>query len=244
MGRRLDALPTVSSGRYRDHWMVSDSEAGGTVASVGKLPAIASIAARVFREPGNARRAVVQLARGWWYKWWFPLRGMRFEAGRNLRASGRLHMRGPGRVVLGNNVQIDGVVTPWTYTAEAVIRIGSDSYVNGTRFGCAREISIGSRAILADARILDTDFHSTHIDRYDRSAPVRVAPVRLDDNVWVAAAAGILPGTTIGRNSVVAFGAVCAGAYPEGVIIAGNPARPIGPIPGAAGAAADGDGKE
>src|SRR5262245_11530387 len=182
-GRRLDALPTVSSNRYRDHRMVSDSEAGGTVASEGKLPAIASIAARVFREPGNARRAVVQLARGWWYKLWFPLRGLRFEAGRNLRASGRLHMRGPGRVILGDNVHIDGVVTPWTYSPDAVIHIGSDSYVNGTRFGCAREISIGRGAILADARILDTDFHSARVDRHEPKAPVRIAPVRLDENV-------------------------------------------------------------
>jgi acetyltransferase-like isoleucine patch superfamily enzyme len=137
-------------------------------------------------------------------------------------------------------VHIDGLVTPWTYTAEAIIIIGSDSYVNGTRFGCAREISIGRGAILADARILDTDFHSTHADRHDPTAPVRVRPVHIEENVWVAAAVGILPGTTIGRNSVVAFGAVCAGAYPEDVIIAGNPARPIGPIPGSAGATTDG----
>jgi acetyltransferase-like isoleucine patch superfamily enzyme len=210
------------------------------VAPLDRAPTVTSMVAQALREPGRARRAALQLARGWWYKLWFPLWGLRFQAGRNLRASGRLRIRGPGRVVLGDNVHIDGVVTPWTYTAEAVILIGSDSYINGTRFGCAREISIGRGAILADARILDTDFHSTRVDRHDPTAPVRVAPVRLEENVWVAAAAGILPGTTIGRNSIVAFGAVCAGAYPEDVIIAGNPARTIGPIPGSAGATTDG----
>ena len=226
--------------------MSGESEARRMVRPADKIlaPTVTSTLARALREPGRAERAALQLARGWWYKLWFRLRGLRFQAGRNLRASGRLRIRGPGRVVLGDNVHIDGLVTPWTYTAEAVISIGSDSYVNGTRFGCAREISIGRGAILADARILDTDFHSTRADRHDPTVPVRVVPVRLEENVWVAGAAGILPGTTIGRNSVVAFGAVCAGAYPGDVIIAGNPARPIAPIPGAAGATTRGDGKE
>jgi len=220
--------------------MNGESEARGTAAPVDKARTPTSALERALREPKRAGRAALQLTWGWWYKLWFPLRGLHFQAGRNLRISGRLCLRGPGRVVLGENVHIDGVVTPWTYTPEAVILIGSDSYVNGTRFGCAQNISIGRGAILADARILDTDFHSTRVDRHDPTAPVRVAPVRLDENVWVAATAGILPGTTIGRNSVVAFGAVCAGAYPEDVVIAGNPARPIGPIPGSAGATPDG----
>ena len=77
---------------------------------------------------------------------------------------------------------------------------------------------------------MDTDFHSTLRNRHDPDAPIRVAPVHIADNVWIAAAVGILPGTTIGANSVVGFGAVCAGDYPADVIIAGNPAVVIRPI--------------
>jgi acetyltransferase-like isoleucine patch superfamily enzyme len=113
----------------------------------------------------------------------------------------------------------------------AIIRVGSGSYVNGTRFGCQQEITIGPGAILADARILDTDFHSTRVNRHSADAPIRVAPIRIDENVWIAAAAGILPGTSIGRNSVVGFGAVCTGAYPADSIIAGNPAQVVGAVP-------------
>ncbi len=195
---------------------------------------MASLALRTLQDPVHAVRVSLWLARGWWCKFWYPLRGIRFTAGRNLRVAGRLVIRGPGRVIFGDNVRVEGLVTPWTCTREAVIRIGSDSFLNGTRFGCHREITVGARAILADARLLDTDFHSTHANRHDPSAPVRVAPIRLEENVWVAAAVGILPGTTIGRNSVVGFGAVCAGAYPADVIIAGNPARVVRPIPSAA----------
>ena len=186
---------------------------------------------RGLRNPGRALQAVLILARAWRYKAWCRLRGIRLETGRNFRISGRLIIRGPGRVVFGDNVLIDGVVTPWTYSADAVISVGSDSYVNGTRFGCQREIRIGERAILGDARILDTDFHSTLRNRHDPEAPIRVAPVHIEENVWVAAAVGILPGTRIGRNSVVGFGAVCAGSYPADVIIAGNPAVVVRSIP-------------
>ena len=186
---------------------------------------------RGLRNPGRAWRAVLIRARGWRCKAWCRLRGIRLETGRNFRISGRLVLRGPGRVIFGDNVLIDGVVTPWTYSEDAVISVGSDSYVNGTRFGCQREIRIGERAILGDARILDTDFHSTARNRHDPEAPIRVAPVHIEENVWIAAAVGILPGTTIGRNSVVGFGAVCAGSYPADVIIAGNPAVVIRPIP-------------
>ena len=193
---------------------------------------MASKFVRGLREPGHAARVVMVLARGWRYKLWYRLRGARFSAGRNFRVSGRIRLRGPGRVVIGDNVHVDGVVTPWTYSADAVISIGSDSYVNGTRFGCQREITIGPRAILAHARLMDTNFHSTHVDRHNPDAPVRVAPVRLGENVWVAGNAGLLPGTTIGSNSVVGFGAVCSGEYPPNVIIAGNPACVVRPVTG------------
>jgi acetyltransferase-like isoleucine patch superfamily enzyme len=189
---------------------------------------------RVLREPGHAARVLMVVGRGWRYKIWYRMRGVRFSAGRNFRVSGRLRLRGPGRVIMGDNVHVDGLVTPWTYSPDAVISIGSDSYVNGTRFGCQREITVGPRAILAHARIMDTNFHSTHVDRHSEDAPVRVSPIRLGENVWVAGSAGILPGTTIGDNSVVGFGAVCSGEFPSDSIIAGNPARVVRPVPGSA----------
>jgi acetyltransferase-like isoleucine patch superfamily enzyme len=183
---------------------------------------------RVVRRPGPAMRALIGLGRGHWYRFWYRCVGIRFSAGRNFRVHGRLKVRGPGRVVFGDNVRVEMLVTPYTHAPDALIEIGSDSFLNGTRFGCQQLIRIGPRAILADARILDTDFHPTDpARRHDPSAPVRVAPVILEENVWVAAAAGLLPGTQIGRNSVVGFGAVCSGVYPADSIIAGNPAKVI-----------------
>jgi acetyltransferase-like isoleucine patch superfamily enzyme len=186
-----------------------------------------TLLARARREPGVAVREGRAIIRGWWYRVWCRILRRRFKAGRNLRIDGRLVVRGPGAVVLGDNVRIGMTVTPWTYAADAVITIGNDSFVNGTSFACAREVRIGCRAILGRSSIMDTDFHSVRIDRHDRSAPIRVAPVILEDNVWIGAQAGILPGTRIGANSIVGFGAVCAGVFPSNVVIAGNPAKVI-----------------
>lgn len=66
-----------------------------------------------------------------------------------------------------------------------------------------------------------------HVWRHDPGGPVPTAPIILEENVWVGAAAGLLPGTRIGRNSVVGFGSVCTWDYPANAIIAGNPARVV-----------------
>ncbi len=184
--------------------------------------------------PGAAITEVVALARGRWTILWCRALGRRVSAGKHFRVAGRLVIRGPGRVVFGDHVNIERVVTPWTNTRDAVIEIGSHSYLNGTRFGCSERITIGPRAILSDASIADTNAHSTHVDRHNPDAPVRVSPVVLDENVWLGSAVGVLPGTRIGRNSVVGYGAVCAGTYPADSIIAGNPARVVKRVPGAA----------
>jgi acetyltransferase-like isoleucine patch superfamily enzyme len=186
-----------------------------------------ALIAHALREPWVAIREGRAILKGLRCRAWCRLRGVRLKAGRNLRIDGRLILRGPGAVVLGDNVRIGMTVTPWTYAADAVITIGDDSFVNGTSFACAREIRIGRRAILGRSSIMDTDFHSVRVERHDPGAPIRVEPVILGDNVWIAAQAGILPGTRIGANSVVGFGAVCAGVFPDNVVIAGNPAKVI-----------------
>lgn len=181
--------------------------------------------------PGRALEVLWSLAKGQWLKWWYPLRGIDFRAGRNFRVDGRLTIRGPGRVVFGDDVTIGMHVTPWTHAPDAVIEVGDGCFLNGTRFGCTERITLGDRVIVGEARILDTDYHSVRADRHSVEAPIRVRPVVLERNVWVGAAVGILPGTVVGENSVVGFGAVCSGRYPPDSVIAGNPARVVKSIP-------------
>lgn len=177
------------------------------------------------------------LAKGHLYRIYFRVRGIRFCAGRNFRVFGSLDVRGPGEVVIGENVAVYGRPTPWTYSREARIVIGDNVNLGPVEFGCVREIVIGSDSLVGRCNIMDTDFHSTRADRHSPDAPVRIAPVRIGTNVWIGQNVGILPGTRIGDNSVVSFGAVCAREYPPNSIIAGNPAKVAGKIPGAGEAA-------
>jgi len=52
-------------------------------------------------------------------------------------------------------------------------------------------------------------------------------PIVIGDNVWLGGGAIVLPGITIGRNTVVGAGAVVTRDLPADVVAVGNPARVI-----------------
>jgi acetyltransferase-like isoleucine patch superfamily enzyme len=131
----------------------------------------------------------------------------------------------------GDDVIVDGWTTPYTHSPEAVLRVGSRCFLNGTRFGVSKLVELGADGIFADARITDSDYHLTHAARRAPGLSAAVKPVWVGPNVWISAAAAVLKGARIGRDSVIAFGAVVTGEVPEGRLYGGNPARDIGPIP-------------
>lgn len=196
-------------------------------------PQASALLRRAAREPGAAVRAAIALLRGSCYLLWYRITGRRVRAGRHFKVFGSLKVRGPGEVTFGDRVTVLGDATPFTYGAEARIAVGSDVLLGSVRFGCAREIVIGDECILADCSISDTDHHSARADRRSASAPVRVAPVRLERNVWVGRQAAVLPGCTIGENSVISHGAVIMRSFGANIVIVGNPAKVAAPIPSA-----------
>ena len=204
---------------------------GGSFADTPPVRSTGALVGRALREPGRAVTYGLALAKGYWYRVILRILGRRFRAGTRFRVFGRLSVRGPGEVVFGDNVATWGRVNAWTYSADARLVAGDNVMMSGTRFACAREIRIGKDSILADASITDTDFHSTRVDRRSPSAPIRVAPIEIGDNVWVAAGAILLPGTAIGENSVVGAAAVCMRSYPANKVILGNPAKVVMPVP-------------
>lgn len=50
-------------------------------------------------------------------------------------------------------------------------------------------------------------------------------PVKIGNNVWIGSNAVILPGVTIGDNSVIGAGSVVTNDIPKNVIAVGNPCR-------------------
>ena len=56
------------------------------------------------------------------------------------------------------------------------------------------------------------------------------ARIRIGNNVFVGVSSIILPGSTVGDNSIVAAGSIVRGVFPSGVVIGGQPAKVIGTI--------------
>ncbi|HYA18973.1 MAG TPA: acyltransferase [Bryobacteraceae bacterium] len=146
------------------------------------------------------------------------------KIGRSLLLYGRLKIRGPGRVIIGDNVEIGMLVTPYTHSPEAVITIGDRTFLNGTRFGCRERIDVGARSILAECRITDYDYHSVHPLHRNDPAWVKSRPVRIGENVWITVQCIVLKGVTIGQGSTIAANSLVTNDIPSFVIAGGNPA--------------------
>jgi NDP-sugar pyrophosphorylase family protein len=166
------------------------------------------------------------------------VRGDRLVVGDGVIANHRLVIKGPGRVVLGDraNLFAFGVGRHTRIVSRrttACIRIGANARLNGADLQADTLIDVGPDCIIGQAHLIDTDMHSLRFDRRSNSgAPVRTAPIVIERNVWIARAAAILPGVTVGQNSVVAYGAIVTADVPPGVLVAGNPARIIRELDG------------
>lgn len=142
----------------------------------------------------------------------------------------RVQLRG-GAIRLGDRTN----VRDWT-----LLRSGGDlvagtdvAISNGAIIHCSERIHLADRVGLAErVSILDTDHQADGSDAYFYAQPLKVAPVEIGENTFVAANVVVLCGARIGRNSVVAANAVVGeGTYPDGWILAGLPARAIRALP-------------
>jgi acetyltransferase-like isoleucine patch superfamily enzyme len=81
-------------------------------------------------------------------------------------------------------------------------------------------ITIGDRTMISPKVTLVTEGHPVEpAERYDF---ITVAPIVIEANVWIGAAATILPGVTIGHDSVVGAGAVVAKDVPPLSVVTGT----------------------
>ena len=80
-------------------------------------------------------------------------------------------------------------------------------------------------------RALLTPTHPVEPD--PRRAKLEAAsPIVIGENVWLGGGAIVLPGISIGSNSVVGAGAVVTRDLPENVVAVGNPARILRKVEG------------
>lgn len=110
------------------------------------------------------------------------------------------------------------------------VKIGHDSHVNHfVHIWGGGGVVIGDHVLVASHVVITSQSHA--VDAVARNLLYRdtdvMAPVVIERNVWIGANACILPGVTIGRDSVVAAGAVVTKSVPERSLVMGVPARVV-----------------
>jgi acetyltransferase-like isoleucine patch superfamily enzyme len=184
--------------------------------------------------PIKAVRILTLFFKGYYYRLKYCILRKNVEIGNNFRVKNKMSIKGPGKVKIGDNVYIDGTshtVTPWTNAKDAEIIIGNNVFLNGTRIGCTKRIEIGDNCIIADCRILDTDFHSIQPARRNDPTLINSAPITIGKNVWIALGCVILQGVKIGDNSTISAQSVVYDDVPEYCVYGGNPARLMKKVP-------------
>ncbi|WAP50567.1 sugar O-acetyltransferase [Arthrobacter sp. ATA002] len=103
------------------------------------------------------------------------------------------------------------------------ITLGKRVFINsGCRFQDQGGINIGDDCLIGHNAVLATLNHDL---APSRRADMHPAPVTLGRNVWLGSNVTVLPGVSIGDNSVVAAGAVVTKDIPARSVAVGSPAR-------------------
>lgn len=137
--------------------------------------------------------------------------------------------------VIGSNVNID---TPFYCDYGKHISIGNNVIINiNCTFVDCNKIEIGNNVLIASNVQIYTATHPVEMQErlvegwagnegipYFRTFAL---PVKIEDNVWIGGGVIILPGVTIGKNSVIGAGSVVTKSIPENCVAFGNPCRPV-----------------
>lgn len=120
--------------------------------------------------------------------------------GKNLKIHGKIKILQPNKLVIGD-----------------YCRIGK-----GTFLFCYGGLFIGNNVQLSRNITIYTANHDFRSDVLPYNNKYLIGPVTIEDNVWICMNVSILPGVTIGKNSILGMNAVITKDVPENAIVVGN----------------------
>ncbi|TXF77554.1 acyltransferase [Chryseobacterium sp.] len=143
---------------------------------------------------------------------------------------------GPGTIRFGENCifgtkgggfHYGGSIELQTRLGAAEISIAENVATNNNLFICsANRIRIGAGTFIGqNVTLMDFEAHGTEPEK--RNEMGEIGTVNIHENVWIGNNVTILKNSEIGKNSIVATGAVVSGKFPPNVIIGGIPAKVI-----------------
>ncbi len=126
------------------------------------------------------------------------------------------------------NIKGDFVITqPFYCDYGSNISIGNNFYTN---HNCTildgAKVTFGDNVFIAPNVVFSTAGHA--IDSEQRAKGLEIAlPINVGNDVWIGANVSVLPGVSIGSNTIIGAGSVVNKDIPEGVIAAGVPCKVI-----------------
>jgi len=123
--------------------------------------------------------------------------------------------------ILGRPLPPRVTIYPPFYTDHGLnLELGERVFVNqGCTFLDYAGIRLGERVMVGPQVRFITGGHP--VDPAERTLYLTGAPIDVAENVWIGAGATILPGVTIGKDAVIAAGAVVADDVPAASLVAG-----------------------
>lgn len=133
-----------------------------------------------------------------------------------IRSGSQLFVNGEFRIYEGAAIWVN---------QGATLSLG-EGYINSClKMSVFESVSIGTDvAIAQNVTIRDHDNHWL----WDR--PGTAQPIAIGNHVWIGTNVTILKGVTISDGAVVGAGSVVTRNVPEGMLVAGVPARPLRPV--------------
>jgi acetyltransferase-like isoleucine patch superfamily enzyme len=129
------------------------------------------------------------------------------------------------RQILGRPLAERVTIYPPFYTDHGLhLDLAERVFVNqGCTFLDYAGIRLGAGTMVGPKATFITMSHP--VDPSDRRQHLTGAPIEVAENVWIGAGATILPGVSIGRDAVVAAGAVVVEDVPAASLVAGPKAE-------------------
>lgn len=117
------------------------------------------------------------------------------------------------------------ILSPFMADYGCYCRIGHDTFINHNAYLMdSGGITIGHHCFIGPNCGMYTAVHATLAEERNQGFE-KALPIVIGDNCWIGADVTILPGVTIGSDTIIGAGSVVTKDIPDRVIAVGNPCR-------------------
>ena len=147
--------------------------------------------------------------------------GNRSTIGIELKEGARLEVFGDLIIGAGTYIYVG---------KDALLEIGGRKLESGAGFTENVKIMVAKKLTIGTDILCSWNVFITDCDWHEMEGVESVKETKIGDHVWITPNCSILKGSFVGENSVIANGSVlCDSHFPNDSLIAGSPAKKIGP---------------